>query len=95
MAIMNYEMPKAQRPNGQGSKYDVIFAELEAGTTQCHVETEVVNSKKVHGRMNSAIAAYRQRTGDNSAFAVRVFELDGKEVVGVWKLNKPFKPKTK
>jgi hypothetical protein len=97
MTIMTLDMPTVQRANSQGSKYDVIFAGLEAGSKQCHVETDFIDAKKMANRMNSAIAAYRERTGDKSAFAVRTTVLPGTktEVVGVWKLAREFTPKTK
>jgi hypothetical protein len=95
MTIMNLKMPTIAR-TGKDSKYDLIFANLQAGTDQCHVETDFVDAKKMAGRMNGAISAYRARSGDKAAFAVRIVDLEGdKQVVGVWKLDKEFTPRAK
>jgi hypothetical protein len=69
------------------SKYDVIFANLPRGGEDCHVELDVVQTEKVAARLNSAITAYRKRSGDRSAFSVRSIAVDGKSAVAVWKLD--------
>ena len=48
-------------------------------------------------KLSSAINSYRARTGDKSAFSIRVIEggVDGLEAVGVWKEDKEFTPRPK
>ena len=86
---------------------DSTFAALRAGTDDCHFETVAgvepsEGSKstpvdKVRNKLSSAINSYRARTGDKSAFSIRVIEggVDGLEAVGVWKEDKEFTPRPK
>ena len=87
---------------------DSTFAALRAGTDDCHFETVAgvepseEGSKstpvdKVRNKLSSAINSYRARTGDKSAFSIRVIEggVDGMEAVGVWKEDKEFTPRPK
>lgn len=79
----NIALP-AQTRTGTASKYD--FASLTVGGPAI-VENEVVNASKVASRMQSAVVAYRKRTGDKSKFSVRIFNAaDGAQRVGVWKV---------
>jgi hypothetical protein len=91
MTIMHIPLAKSGR--NVASKYDVIFANLERGSDQCHVEKDVVQADKVAARMNSAVTAYRNRTGDTSAFAVRTVTVDGSPAVAVWRLASDLKPR--
>ena len=93
--LMQIPLPKIVRavPAAKESKYTLIFSNLKAGTDECHVETGFIDAKKMANRMNGAVAAYRGRTGDKSAFAVRIVEIDGKDAVAVWKLDKEFTPR--
>ena len=81
----NFSLPAMRRATSKASQYD--FASLRAGTDDCIVETDVVKASTVHGRLTSAVVAYRKRTGDKSKFTVRTFQIDGKDAVGVWKLE--------
>ena len=90
---------------------DSTFAALRAGTDDCHTETVAgvepsEGSKstpvdKARNKLSSAINSYRARTGDKSAFSIRVIEggvdggVDGLEAVGVWKEDKEFTPRPK
>ena len=78
-------LPAMKRASTKTSQYD--FASLRAGTDDCIVETDVVKAATVHGRLTSAVVAYRKRTGDKSKFTVRTFQIDGKDAVGVWKME--------
>ncbi len=49
--------------------------------------TDILNVDKAKSRMNSALVAYRQRTGDKSKFTIRPFKNeDGTDAVGCWKI---------
>ena len=78
---------------------DSTFAALRAGTDDCHFETVATDStvEKVRNKLSSAINSYRVRTGDKSAFSIRVIEggVDGMEAVGAWKEDKEFTPRPK
>ena len=78
---------------------DSTFAALRAGTDDCHFETVAADStvEKVRNKLSSAINSYRARTGDKSAFSIRVIEggVDGMEAVGAWKEDKEFTPRPK
>lgn len=93
MTIMTIPMPKASRPGVRESKYDDALKALVAGGQDCYVEQDVVKAKTVANRLNGAIAGYRARTGDKSAFAVRTIQIEGKDAVCVWKLDREFTPK--
>lgn len=82
-------MPAATRA-GIESKY--AFNKLTVGGAAL-VEHEVVNADKVAARLQSALTAYKKRTGDNSKFAVRIFEDAGVQKVGVWKVADAPTPK--
>ena len=93
MSIVNMPMPTASRT--VASKYDLIFAELKAGTDSAYVERDFVQIDKVRAKLNSAISAYRSRSGDRSAFAVRAFKEGSGYAIGVWKLNHEVTPRKK
>lgn len=114
MAILNLAIPRQTRNTSTTSKWDLIFGELGVSTEDMngnvvgpvHVEVDFVNTDKAKNKINGAIDAYRRRTGDKSAFTVRVLtaqdspevaallaEAGGVEALGVWKLNKQFTPR--
>lgn len=65
------------------SKYN--FADIPTGGSL--VDTEVVDAKKAAGRLTSAVASYRKRSGDKRIFTVRTFKTEGgTDAVGVWVL---------
>lgn len=79
-------LPKSKRTPPQNvnrtSKYD--FAGMQVGESD--LTTDFVDGKKAVARLNSAITAYKKRSGDNRRFAVRLYhdtELNC-EVLGVW-----------
>lgn len=80
----------SNRTNAAPSKYD--FASLRPGTTDAIVEDDVVNEEKVHGRLSSAVAAYRKRViaegGQPGKFTVRAFTHPETQqrCIGVWRL---------
>ena len=55
---------------------DSTFAALRPATDDCHFETVAADStvEKVRNKLSSAINSYRVRTGDKSAFSIRVIE---------------------
>lgn len=77
-------LPPLTRFSTKGSQYD--FAALVVGGPAL-VDSDVVDAKKAHSRVSSALTAYRKRSGDKSKFTVRIAEIDGKQVIGVWKLE--------
>lgn len=91
MIFANIALPQITRASE--SKYDAIFSQLPAGTDSCHLETDFIDAEKMRARLNGAISAYRARTGDKTAFAVRVIKHEGADVVGVWKLTHEITPR--
>lgn len=91
LKTMQLALPALTRFSAKGSQYD--FPSLVVGGPAL-VDTDVVDPKKAHSRVSSALTAYRKRSGDTSKFTVRVTKLDGKDVIGVWKLEdaKPVAP---
>jgi hypothetical protein len=82
-------LPKSKRTPPKNvnrtSKYD--FAGMKVGESDLTVD--FVDAKKAVARLNSAITAYKKRSGDTRRFAVRVFhdaELK-RDVLGVWCLE--------
>lgn len=92
MSVQIQTMPLPARralSNAGSSKYDL--GALQAGSDQCIIIDDVVNTKKAVSRLTSAVAAYKKRTNPNARFAVRSFQeqnADGVKVdkVGVWRL---------
>lgn len=83
LTLMNIPLPTSSRTS-QGSKYD--FGALTVGGPAL-VETNVVKAEQAASRLQSAVVAYRKRTGDKSKFSTRIFrQEDGTEAVGVWKV---------
>lgn len=83
LKVMSLPLPPLTRFSS-GSQYS--FASLTVGGPAL-VDTDVENVKKAHSRVSSALTAYRKRSGDRSKFTVRVTQVDGKDVIGVWKLE--------
>lgn len=86
LIVMNIPLPALTRYSAKGSQYD--FAALQVGGPAL-VDQDVIDPKKAHSRVSSALTAYRKRTGDMSKFTVRITQVDGKDVIGVWKLENP------
>lgn len=88
MTVQIQTMPLPARralSNAGSSKYDL--GALQAGSDQCIIIDDVVNTKKAVSRLTSAVAAYKKRTNPNARFAVRSFKKeDGTDAVGVWRL---------
>lgn len=84
LKTMSLPLPALTRFSAKGSQYD--FASLRVGGDAL-VEADVVDSKKAHSRVSSALTAYRKRSGDKGQFTVRVAKVDGVDVIGVWKLK--------
>ena len=84
LKTMQLALPALTRFSAKGSQYD--FAGLTVGGPAL-VDTDVTDPKKAHSRVSSALTAYRKRSKDTSKFTVRVTQLDGKDVIGVWKLE--------
>jgi hypothetical protein len=81
LSLMSVAIPKTSRTTS--SKY--AFDQLTVGGAAL-VESDVVDAKKAASKINSALIAYRKRTGDKSKFSVRVFkQADGTDAVGAWK----------
>lgn len=79
-------LPKTKRTPPKNvnrtSKYD--FSGMQIGESD--LTTDFVDGKKAVARLNSAITAYRKRSGDQRRFAVRLYldpELN-QDVLGVW-----------
>lgn len=90
LKVIALPIPALTRFSAKGSQYD--FGSLTVGGPAL-VETSVVDADKAHSRVSSALTAYRKRSGDKSKFTVRVTQLEGKDVIGVWKLeNAPVAP---
>lgn len=83
LAFMDIPMPALKRFSKKGSIYD--FASLEVGG-QGLIDSDVVDAKKAHSRVSSALTAYKKRTSDAGKFTVRLVEIDGQQAVGVWRL---------
>lgn len=63
------------------TKYN--FAAMVTG--QGYITTDFVDAKKAAGRLTSAVASYKKRSGDARKFSVRSFKQeDGTDAVGVW-----------
>lgn len=63
------------------SKYN--FGQIPTGGSL--IDLEVVDAKKAAGRLTSAVASYRKRSGDKRVFTVRTFKQDnGNDAVGIW-----------
>ena len=79
-------LPKLTRvsPEGKASVYNL--GELVDG--EAFLIQDVIDCKKAKSKLQSAISAYRFRTGDKATvFAVRSFvNEDGTDGVGIWKL---------
>lgn len=84
LKTISLPLPPLTRFSAKGSQYD--FASLTVGGPAL-VDTDVVDGKKAHSRVSSALTAYRKRSGDAGKYTVRVTKLDGKDVIGVWKLE--------
>ncbi len=81
LTLKNVDIPKTART--VTSKYN--FGDLTVGGPAL-VDADVINTAKASSRMNSALVAYRSRTGDKSKFTVRAIKQeDGKDAVAVWK----------
>lgn len=81
---MPLPLPRLTRFSTKASQYD--FTLLTVGGPAL-VDTDVEDVKKAHSRVSSALTAYRKRSGDTSKFTVRITQLSGKPVIGVWKLQ--------
>ena len=79
-------LPKLTRTSAEGKESIYDFASLAEG--ECFLVQDVVDLKKSKAKLQSAISAYRKRTGDKTtAFAVRSFKNeDGTDGVGVWRV---------
>lgn len=79
-------MPKLTRTSAAGKESIYDFASLAEG--ECFLVQDVVDVKKAKSKLQSAIGAYRNRTGDKTTtFAVRSFvNEDGTDGVGVWRV---------
>lgn len=84
LKVMNLPLPALTRFSSKGSTYD--FASLTVNGPAL-VDSDVIDAKKAHSRVSSALTAYRKRSGDKGQFTVRVTKLDGVDVIGVWKLK--------
>lgn len=84
LSTMTLALPPLTRFSEKGSQYD--FSALTVGGPAL-VDSDVVDAKKAHSRVSSALTAYRKRSADKSKFTVRIAEVDGKQVIGVWKLE--------
>ena len=79
-------LPKLTRESAAGKSSVYNLGELQDG--EAFLIQDVVNVKKSKSKLQSAISAYRERTGDKSTtFAVRGFKNeDGTDAVGIWKV---------
>jgi len=84
LTTMTLALPPLTRFSAKGSQYN--FSGLTVGGAAL-VDSDVIDAKKSHSRVSSALTAYRKRSGDKSKFTVRIAEIDGKQVIGVWKLE--------
>lgn len=79
-------MPRLTRTSvaGKSSIYDL--AALSEG--ECYLVQDVLDVKKSKSKLQSAISAYRERSGDKATqFAVRSFvNEDGTDGVGLWRV---------
>jgi hypothetical protein len=92
LAIKSVAMPRTQRT--VASKYP--FEQLEAGGGAL-VDAGLLDAgfdtpeavEKAKSRLNSALVAYKARTGDTGSFSIRPFtQEDGSTAVGCWKVKK-------
>ena len=76
----------AQYTPGAGKESVYNLAELQVG--EAFQLADIVDLKKAKSKLQSAIGAYRARTGDNVLqFAVRSWKLeDGKDACAVWRI---------
>lgn len=79
-------IPKSTRTPGAGKESVYNLAELQVG--EAFQLADVVDLKKAKSKLQSAIGAYRARTGDNVLqFAVRSWKTeDGRDAVAVWRI---------
>lgn len=79
-------LPKLTRGSAAGKSSVYNLGELQDG--EAFLIQDVVNVKKSKSKLQSAISAYRARTGDKATvFAVRGFKNeDGTDAVGIWKV---------
>ena len=79
-------IPKLTRTPGAGKESVYNLAELAVG--EAFQLADVIDVKKAKSKLQSAIGAYRSRTGDTVLqFAVRSWKLeDGKDAVAVWRI---------
>ena len=84
----NRALPKLTRTSAEGKASIYDFASLADG--ECFLVQDVIDLKKAKSKLQSAIGAYRKRTGDKtSVFAVRSFiNEDGTDGVGVWRVRR-------
>lgn len=84
----NMALPKLTRTSAEGKASIYDFASLADG--ECFLVQDVIDLKKAKSKLQSAIGAYRKRTGDKtSVFAVRSFiNEDGTDGVGVWRVRR-------
>lgn len=83
---INIPMPKLTRTTASGTASSVYkLGELEVG--EALQLADVIDLKKSKSKLQSAIGAYRKRTGDkDSQFAVRSWKTeDGSDAVAVWR----------
>jgi hypothetical protein len=83
MITLHIDLPMPGRASRQ-LKYP--FADLkEPG--QCFVESDVIDAKKAAARISAAVGAYRRSLGEAAPkLSVRVFQQDGKDAIGVWRV---------
>ena len=83
---INLPMPKLTRTPVAGKESVYNLAELQIG--EAYQLADVIDVKKSKSKLQSAIGAYRSRTGDSVLqFAVRSWKLeDGKDAVAVWRI---------
>ena len=92
----NAPLPKTQRKAptnvNRKSKYD--FAGMKIGDSD--LTNDFVDGKKALLRLQSAISAYKKRSGDKRCFSVRLYKDEelNCEVLGVWCLE-PRAPRAK
>lgn len=79
-------LPKLTRESAAGKSSVYNLGELQDG--EAFLLQDVIDAKKSKSKLQSAISAYRARTGDkDTVFAVRGFKNeDGTDGVGIWKL---------
>jgi hypothetical protein len=92
LAIKSVAMPRTQRTVASKYPFEQLEAGggalVDAGTLDAGFDTpEAV--EKAKSRLNSALVAYKARTGDTGSFSIRPFtQEDGSTAVGCWKVKK-------